>query len=178
MNISSKAKYRNRCCRSNSRDGTNAKAETQERKSKPTVPPSPEANNAGVKNERARQSKLQFLLKAINKLDDVFEDVECYGQEIPCIRSVRELGRRLKIQLDNDYGTFNRVLGELKEAEVCVASRIVTRVEKLQSLVREIVNDDANYIQNLEGVRQCLGEISGLVETILNVEQLTRRGDN
>ena len=173
MNISSKAKNRSGCGRNNSHDtGTNVKVGT-----KPTVPFSPEANDAtGHKRElRGTQSKLQFLLKAINKLDGVFEDVECYGQEIPCIRSVRELARRLKIQLDNDYGTFNRVLGELKGANVCVVSRIVTRVEKLQSLVSEMVNDDANYIQNLEGVRQCLGEISGLVETILNVEQLKMR---
>jgi hypothetical protein len=113
---------------------------------------------------------LQFLLKATTKLDLIFENVECYGQEIPCIRSVRELSRRLKIQLGNDYGSFNRVLGELCQVQVCGISRVVTRVERLRGNVAKMVQDETCYLKYLEDVRQCLGEMNGLIETILNVE--------
>ena len=123
-----------------------------------------------VSNETKIRHNLQFLLKAITKLDLIFENVECYGQEIPCIRSVRELSRRLKIQLGNDYGTFNRVLGELCQVQVCGISRVVTRVERLRGNVAKMVQDDTCYLKYLEDVRQCLGEMSGLIETILNVE--------
>ena len=121
-------------------------------------------------NKTKIRHNLQFLLKSITKLDLIFENVECYGQEIPCIRSVRELSRRLKIQLGNDYGTFNRVLGELCKVQVCGFSRVVTRVERLRGNVAKMVQDETCYLKYLEDVRQCLGEMSGLIETILNVE--------
>ena len=121
-------------------------------------------------NETKIRHNLQFLLKAITKLDLLFENVQCYGQEIPCIRSVRELSRRLKIQLGNDYGTFNRVLGELCQVQVCGISRVVTRVERLRGNVAKMMQDEACYLKYLEDIRQCLGEMSGLIETILNFE--------
>lgn len=121
-------------------------------------------------NETKIRHNLQFLLKAITKLDLLFENIQCYGQEIPCIRSVRELSRRLKIQLGNDYGTFNRVLEELCQMQVCGISRVVTRVERLRGNVAKMIQDDVGYLKYLEDIRQCLGEMSGLIETILNVE--------
>lgn len=121
-------------------------------------------------SETKIRHNLQFLLKAITKLDLIFENVECYGQEVPCIRSVRELSRHLKIQLGNDYGTFNRVLAELCRVQVCGISRVVTRVERLRGNVAKMVQDESCYLKYLEDVRQCLGEMSGLIETILNVD--------
>lgn len=168
MKISSRAKNRERewhLC-----DGLN-KVAVQKQKATPIAPFSSQINRAHP-NRCGTRGKLQFLLEAINQLDAVFENVECYGHEIPCVRSVKELGQRLKVQLENDYGAFSRVLEELKKANVSGLGRIVTRVEKLQSVVNEMINDDVNYIRHLEDIRQYLGEMSGLVEVILEVEYL------
>lgn len=121
-------------------------------------------------SEARTRHNLQFLLKTITEMDFMFENVECYGQEVPCIRSVRELACRFKVQFCNEYGTFNRVLSELCQMKVSGISRVITRVERLRSNISMLGHDEACYLKYLEDVRQLLGEISGIVETILNVE--------
>lgn len=167
MNISSKAKTRGHDF--SSCDGLNKVGRSR----KASVSFSPQIKKSYCK-ERGARNKLQFLLEAIHKLDIVFDNIECYGQEIPCVRSVRELAQRLKVQLGNDYGAFNRVLEELKTDNVSGIARVGTCVERLRNVVNEMVNDDVDYIQNLEDARQCLGKMTGLVETILNVEYAKR----
>ena len=120
--------------------------------------------------KRLEKKDLEFVCDAVTKLSASFNSVERYGHEVPCIRPVRELCGKLKLQLNNDYSTFNRTVQSLKERRVPGFRKVAHCAENLRAAVNGIVSDESDYIAKFEDVKQYLGELVGWVGTILQLE--------
>ena len=120
--------------------------------------------------KRREKADLEFVCDAVKKLSNAFSRVERYGHDVPCIRPVRELCGKLKLQLNNEYSTFNRTIRSIRENEVPAHRRIADCAESLCEAVNNIAYDESEYIAKLEDIKQYLGELLGIVETVLQLE--------
>ena len=120
--------------------------------------------------KRREKADLEFVWDAVKKLSNAFSRVERYGHDVPCIRPVRELCGKLKLQLNNEYSTFNRTIRSIRENEVPAHRRIADCAESLCEAVNNIAYDESEYIAKLEDIKQYLGELLGIVETVLQLE--------
>ena len=123
------------------------------------------------KNDEVNQKEdLEFVAGAIEKLNSAFAKIDRYGHGIPSIRPVRELCGKLKIQLNNEHGAFNRTLEDLVVAEVPGYRAIVKCVDEIRKAVNAISSNESEYIPRMEDIKQHLGSLSGIVTTVLELE--------
>lgn len=113
---------------------------------------------------------LEAICHAVKKLSEAFGRVDRYGHDVPCIRPVRELCGKIRPQLNNEHGTFNRTLERLCDCYVSGHKKITDCAGNLRNLVNSIARDESDYITRVEDIKQCLGELIGTVETVLYLE--------
>ena len=113
---------------------------------------------------------LEAICHAVKKLTEAFGRVDRYGHDVPCIRPVRELCGKIRPQINNEHGTFNRTLQRLCESHVSGHEKITDCSRNLRNLVNSVINDESDYIARVEDIKQCLGELIGTVETVLHLE--------
>ena len=123
------------------------------------------------KIRRVREKNcLQAICQAVMKLSEAFARVDRYGHDVPCIRPVRELCGKIRLQLNNQHGSFNRTLERLYEYHVSGCEKITDSTRKLRNLVNSITSDESDYISKIEDIKQYLGELVGTIETVLHLE--------
>lgn len=128
-----------------------------------------ESDDPGTRRQREK-TDLEAIGQAAKKLSEAFGRVDRYGHQVPCIRPVRELCGKIRPQLNNQHGTFNRTLQRLCENYVSGHKKITDCSKTLQNLVNSIARDESDYIARIEDIKQCLGELIGTVETVLYLE--------
>lgn len=128
-----------------------------------------ESDDPSTRKQREKKD-LDAICRAVKKLSEAFGRVDRYGHDVPCIRPVRELCGKIRPQLNNEHGTFNRTLQRLCENYVSGHKKITDCAKNLQNLVNSIASDESDYIARIEDIKQCLGELIGTVETVLYLE--------
>lgn len=128
-----------------------------------------ESDDPNTRKQRQKRD-LEAIGQAVKKLSEAFGRVDRYGHEVPCIRPVRELCGKIRPQLNNEHGSFNRTLQRLCENYVSGHKKITDCSKNLQNLVNSIARDESDYIARIEDIKQCLGELIGTVETVLYLE--------
>ena len=123
-----------------------------------------------ITTKRGEKEDLKAICNAVKKLTEAFGRVDRYGHDVPCIRPVRELCGKIKPQLNNEYGTFNRTLVSIREKNVLGHRKILESAANLRNFVNSISSDESGYIKRVEDIEQCLGELMGTVETVLYLE--------
>ena len=123
------------------------------------------------KTRKHREKRdLEAICQAVKKLSEAFGRVDRYGHDVPCIRPVRELCGKIRTQLNNEHGTFNRTLERICDFYVSGHKKIRDCARNLRNLVNSITSDETDYIAKIEDIKQCLGELIGTVETVLYLE--------
>nr|XP_058970534.1 uncharacterized protein LOC131796930 [Pocillopora verrucosa] len=120
--------------------------------------------------KQGEKRDLEAICHAVKKLSEAFGRVDRYGPEVPCIRPVRELCGKIRPQLNNEHGMFNRTLQRLCDSSVSGHEKITDCAKNLQNLVNSIASDESDYIARIEDITQCLGELIGTLETVLYLE--------
>lgn len=120
--------------------------------------------------KKGEKRDLEAICHAVKKLSEAFGRVDRYGPEVPCIRPVRELCGKIRPQLNNEHGMFNRTLQRLCDSSVSGHEKITDCAKNLQNLVNSIASDESDYIARIEDITQCLGELIGTLETVLYLE--------
>lgn len=128
-----------------------------------------ESDDPSTRKQREKRD-LEAICQAVKKLSEAFGRVDRYGHEVPCIRPIRELCGKIRPQLNNEHGTFNRTIQRLCENYVSGHKKITDCSINLQNLVNSIARDESDYIARIEDIKQCLGELIGTVETVLYLE--------
>lgn len=128
-----------------------------------------ESSEDSVNDESSQKEDLEFIASAVEKLSAAFAKIDRYGHGIPSIRPVRELCGKLKIQLNNTHGAFNRTLEDLASARVPGYKAIINSVNEIKVAVNGISQDESQYIPRVEDIKQHLGELDGIVTTVLNL---------
>jgi len=121
-------------------------------------------------DQTAQKEDLEFVAAAVEKLNNAFAKIDRYGHGIPSIRPVRELCGKLKVQLNNEHGAFNRTLEDLVDAEVPGHRAIVKCVDEIRKAVNDISSNESEYIPRMEDIKQQIGALSGIVTTVLELE--------
>jgi hypothetical protein len=128
-----------------------------------------ESSDESQYDEISQKEDLEFVASAVEKLNAAFGKIDRYGHGIPSIRPVRELCGKLKIQLNNEHGAFNRTLEDLARTEVPGFKSIIKSVDEIKKAVNIISYDESEYIPRVEDIKQHLGELDGIVTTVLNL---------
>lgn len=128
-----------------------------------------ESSEDSLNDEASQKEDLEYIASAVEKLTSAFAKIDRYGHGIPSIRPVRELCGKLKIQLNNEHGAFNRTLEDLASAEVPGFKAIISSVSEIKKAVNEIYKDESQYIPRVEDIKQHLGELEGIIKTVLNL---------
>lgn len=128
-----------------------------------------ESEDPKASKQRERKD-LEAICHAVKKLSEAFGRVHRYGHDVPCIRPVRELCGKIRPQLNNEHGTFNRILERLSDCRISGHEKITDCARNLRILVNSMTSDESDYIARVEDIKQCLGELIGTVETVLYLE--------
>lgn len=128
-----------------------------------------ESEDPRTRKQREKRD-LEAICHAVKTLSEAFARVDRYGHDVPCIRPVRELCGKIRPQINNQNGTFNRTLERLCDCYVSGHEKITGCATNLRNLVNSIASDESDYIARFEDIKQCLGELIGTVETVLYLE--------
>ena len=128
-----------------------------------------ESEDPKTRKQREKRD-LEAICDAAKKLSEAFGRVDRYGHDVPCIRPVRELCGKIRAQLNNEHGTFNRTLERLCDNFVSGHKKITHSATALRNLVNSVTSDETDYIAKVEDMKQCLGQLVGIVETVLFLE--------
>ncbi|XP_032228545.1 uncharacterized protein LOC116612025 [Nematostella vectensis] len=138
--------------------------------SQPRRRSSSESSDDSVRDERSLEREdLEYILESVEKLNSTCARLDRYGHGVPCIRPVRDLCSKLRLQLNNEHGSFNRTLEELARASVPGNRAIVECVDEIRNAVNRVAYDESEYIPRLEDIKQYLGELSGIINTVLQL---------
>ncbi|XP_044178596.1 uncharacterized protein LOC122960458, partial [Acropora millepora] len=116
------------------------------------------------------KNDLQAICQAVKTLSEAFARLDRYSHDIPSIRPARELCGKIRPQLINQHGTFNRTLERLHNCHVSGSTKIIDSTRKLRFLVNSITSNESDYIAKIEDIKQYLGELIGTIETVLHLE--------
>lgn len=119
--------------------------------------------------QRQRQD-LEFLNESIKRWAQTFDKIERNSQGVPFVRNVKETCAQIENHLNDIHGDFYFRVQNLVTADVPCFQQVYEALELLKKQVSKILNDDAAYKASfIEEIRQLLGRLSGITDTMLEI---------
>ena len=122
------------------------------------------------KTLQQQRQDLEFLNESIKSWAQTFDKIERNSQGVPFVRNVKETCAQIENHLNDIHGDFYFRMQNLVTAEVPCFQQVYEALELLKKQVSKILNDDAAYKASfIEEIRQLLGRLSGITDTMLEI---------
>lgn len=122
------------------------------------------------KTLQQQRQDLEFLNESIKRWAQTFDKIERNSQGVPFVRNVKETCAQIENHLNDIHGDFYFRMQNLVTADVPCFQQVYEALELLKKQVSKILNDDAAYKASfIEEIRQLLGRLSGITDTMLEI---------
>lgn len=122
------------------------------------------------KTLQQQRQDLEFLNESIKRWAQTFDKIERNSQGVPFVRNVKETCAQIENHLNDIHGDFYFRVQNLVTANVPCFQQVYEALELLKKQVSKILNDDAAYKASfIEEIRQLLGRLSGITDTMLEI---------
>lgn len=122
------------------------------------------------KTLQQQRQDLEFLNESIKRWAQTFDKIERNSQGVPFVRNVKETCAQIENHLNDIHGDFYFRVQNLVTADVPCFQQVYEALELLKKQVSKILNDDAAYKASfIEEIRQLLGRLSGITDTMLEI---------
>ena len=122
------------------------------------------------KTLQQQRQDLEFLNESIKRWAQIFDKIERNSQGVPFVRNVKETCAQIENHLNDIHGDFYFRMQNLVTADVPCFQQVYEALELLKKQVSKILNDDAAYKASfIEEIRQLLGRLSGITDTMLEI---------
>lgn len=117
-----------------------------------------------------QRKDLEYINENIKGWAESFDTIERNTQGVPFVRNVKEICASIENLLNDIHGDFYFRMQNLITADVPCFQQVYEALELLKKQVSKIIRDDAAYKASfIEEIRQILGRLTGITDTMLEI---------